>query len=481
MDIGDLELDQNPSSVDSKTGDHINKAEPCHDDFEIIENVDTPEDPLDECRPSADDHIVRFEPLDHRRGETEAKSQSMDPSNSPEYESKDASVLENLNSSDEVISKLEEVDENCLKNEEDEWHSRDTDLPGDVTVKTEPKSYDDHSAEIDDGSVPVPVNLILAAGSGTQMRIDIEDPLSHVENGTVKTDEEAGASLDDELAPFFDQSNPDNSSATVLGAMEQVSFPERTFELECNQCREKLPSSSLVEHKCIHTGERLCKCDQCPKSYKDNSALNRHKLIHTGKRPFQCDQCSRAFPSQYQLTAHQRVHFGDKREKIHKCHQCDWAFVSRKDLTSHQRIHTGERPFQCDECDNAFAYKSVLVVHKRIHTGEKPYECPQCQKAFSKKSALTRHLRIHTGERPYTCNQCNTKFALKSSLAQHEQTHLKERDFQCEICGKSFMGVRGFSQHKRTHDREKLDQMLAVSALSNTAPEAGAINLVHTN
>jgi len=69
-----------------------------------------------------------------------------------------------------------------------------------------------------------------------------------------------------------------------------------------------------MSHLRIHSGEQLCKCEVCDKSYSQQSVFKIHQHIYIGECPYTWDVCN--------------------MEK--------------------QRIHNTESPFACDMCNKAF-------------------------------------------------------------------------------------------------------------------------------
>ncbi|XP_069588312.1 zinc finger protein Xfin-like [Ranitomeya imitator] len=227
--------------------------------------------------------------------------------------------------------------------------------------------------------------------------------------------------------------------------------PGRIFQ--CNNCDKSFSNQSVLSlHQKTHTGEKLFKCPECSKSFPKRSQLVMHKRCHIEERPFKCTQCEKSYTQQSKLIEHQRSHTG---EKPFKCSECGKGFTKRSHLKEHLRTHTGEKPHKCDQCDKTFHYPSNLVEHQRTHTGDRPYQCTECDKSFIKMSKLIVHLRIHTGERPYKCTECDKSFSQQSNLVVHQRTHTGEKPFKCNDCKKMYSYHYTLMVHQRTHTGEK--------------------------
>jgi KRAB domain-containing zinc finger protein len=83
---------------------------------------------------------------------------------------------------------------------------------------------------------------------------------------------------------------------------------------------------------------------------------------------YECHECGEIYKIS-DLIKHQRIHTG---EKLCGCHECGKSFSEKSTLTQHQRIHTGEKLYECQECGKALSFKSVFTIYQKTHKSEKP-------------------------------------------------------------------------------------------------------------
>uniref|UniRef100_A0A0N5C1A8 Zinc finger protein rotund n=1 Tax=Strongyloides papillosus TaxID=174720 RepID=A0A0N5C1A8_STREA len=146
-----------------------------------------------------------------------------------------------------------------------------------------------------------------------------------------------------------------------------------------------------------------------------------------------------------------------REAKPYKCQQCTKSFANNSYLSQHLRIHSGVKPFgPCKFCGKSFTQLSHLQQHLRTHTGEKPYRCKieGCGKAFSQLSNLQSHSRCHEQNKPFRCNSCYKCFSEESQLLEHIPKHQDSKHLKkhlCRFCGKSYAQAVYLEKHMAKH------------------------------
>ena len=200
--------------------------------------------------------------------------------------------------------------------------------------------------------------------------------------------------------------------------------------------------------------QKLFKCIQCEKTFRDRADLARHSLMHKSGTFYLCDYCEKGFKDKTALNVHIKMHERNAESTSEKIQSNSTKPLKRKhkdddgdendnddNPSSKQKQSLSQEEeiskfphyykknedgfWQCTftECNYKNKTLSTAIIHNRTHTGEKPYKCMHegCPYASNNSSALKIHIRNHTGDKPYKCTHqgCVKKFKDSSNLRQH--------------------------------------------------------------
>ena len=169
----------------------------------------------------------------------------------------------------------------------------------------------------------------------------------------------------------------------------------------------------LFHYKCVHSGIRPYKCEECGMTFARQDSWKGH--THSKVRSFLCSICGKTFARRNIRDTHERAHLNDRR---YPCSFCGKKFMTNQQRTNHERTHTGEKVSDCVNCQtlllNLFsklvAYPNFFVPalpmhwlwssicsttsidnsHKDSHWWEAIFLCPlqpEIQASFFKKQS----------------------------------------------------------------------------------------------
>lgn len=87
--------------------------------------------------------------------------------------------------------------------------------------------------------------------------------------------------------------------------------------------------------------------------------------MHNENNKLVCEECGESFNKKYQLAQHKTIHFGPV---IYKCNKCNRSFTSNSIFKEHQKRHEkAAKEYVCSEhgCLEVFDKWLQLCAHRR--------------------------------------------------------------------------------------------------------------------
>jgi KRAB domain-containing zinc finger protein len=86
----------------------------------------------------------------------------------------------------------------------------------------------------------------------------------------------------------------------------------------------------------------------------------------------------------------------EKIVRSYDCEDCGKSFKNNSTLINHKLSHSDEIKFECPICGRGFKLKGNLKTHLVVHENKKKYRCAICKKRFNLKgNAKDHYLKVH--------------------------------------------------------------------------------------
>uniref|UniRef100_A0A914WWM8 Uncharacterized protein n=1 Tax=Plectus sambesii TaxID=2011161 RepID=A0A914WWM8_9BILA len=220
--------------------------------------------------------------------------------------------------------------------------------------------------------------------------------------------------------------------------MEQVVYPSMA-----SQHSQGVPSPTDSS-----SSSRPFFCNECGKSFQNNSALVKHKLIHSDERHHVCHVCHKAFKRQDHLTGHMNVH---KSVKPFRCvmKDCDKSYCDARSLRRHLEhghnmrnasVHSlkGTMYIRCGDGEEISVPMASGTAAQQNDSGDLSGHRERSSSGETSSTLSVRDLSPSSG----LYGSCNLGL-----LQQHD----KGVAVECNQCGRSFKNVPALNGHMRLH------------------------------
>lgn len=241
----------------------------------------------------------------------------------------------------------------------------------------------------------------------------------------------------------------------------------------CKECNYKsVRAKDIDTHMVIHTGDRRFQCQDCHKSFTQQSSLQSHReCTHKDFRvDTTCHLCGKHIQGRSKFYKHMRSH----NQQDVQCKVCNKVLKSKKYLSLHMLRHSGTKSYSCEICAASFfTYCEVYNHRKKVHMKSRNIKCDKCDYKMTTRTALKAHIAKHTGTN-VICLVCGQFSENAEKLAIHQKRHF-ERNVQCTQCEKMYHNKRSLSKHMSKDHRctmlvEKRENLSINSAIKEESP-----------